>query len=100
MYTIYYSRLTLELPLGLYLRRLQCRQKMSKVAVSARIESSWYEKLTEIRRATGQNESEIIREAIALYLERTDPTSVRLLERRVSTLEKKHNQLAKTVHDV
>ena len=72
MYTIYYSCLTLELPLGLYLRRLQCLQKMSKIAVSARIESSWYEKLEEIRRTTGQNESEIIREAIALFLKQTD----------------------------
>ncbi len=61
--------------------------------VGARVPQQWQQQISALATASGRKEAEIIREAIAQYLGRTDPAAVRCalasLEERVSVLERK-----------
>ncbi len=46
---------------------------------------------------TGKSPSEIAREAIALYLNKTDVDSVQSLAKRVTALERKYQKLAQLI---
>ena len=49
---------------------------MSKPIAAARIPHSWDEQIRAIAHATGQTPSDVVKEAIGLYLEKTDPNGV------------------------
>jgi predicted transcriptional regulator len=61
-----------------------------KISVSTRILPDWHSELQEIIIATGQTQSEVMEEAIGLYLKKTNRLKVisRLdaLEKRVGTI--------------
>ena len=61
--------------------------------VGARVPQDWQQQIQEIASAAGRKEAEVVREALAQYLGRTDPSSVKgaisSLEERVSVLERK-----------
>ncbi len=58
--------------------------------VGARVPSDWQQQIQEIAAAAGRKEAEVVREALAQYLGRTDPSMVKgaiaSLEDRVATL--------------
>ena len=66
--------------------------------VGARIKAHWQEQIREIAAATGQTEAQIIRSAIAQYLNQNDPSAVKGaitdLQERVINLERKLGRLA------
>ncbi|NEP58716.1 MAG: hypothetical protein F6K31_17145 [Symploca sp. SIO2G7] len=66
---------------------------MSKPIASARIPHSWDEQIRAISKETGQTPSDIVKEAIGLYLEKTDPAGVASMARRLTTLEKQVRKL-------
>lgn len=61
--------------------------------VGARCPVEWQQQIQEIASAAGRKEAEVVREALAQYLGKTDPGSVKgaiaSLEDRVETLERK-----------
>jgi hypothetical protein len=63
---------------------------MKLAHVAGKIPSEWYQQFCEIRQATGQSESALVREAIALYLKRSKVVTVRS---RLDALEEKVNKL-------
>ena len=69
--------------------------------VGARVPLVWQQQIQEIAQAAGRKEAEVVREAIAQYLGRTDPSSVKgaiaSLEDRVATLERKLAGLGRLV---
>lgn len=69
--------------------------------VGARVPQDWQQQIQEIAQATGRKEAEIVREALAQYLRKTDPSSVKgaltSLEDRVANLERKLAGLGRLV---
>ncbi len=65
--------------------------------VGARIPHSWKEQIQGVCLETGKTESELVQEAIAQYLGRTDVTSVVALSKRVAALERQYQKLVKLV---
>lgn len=61
--------------------------------VGARVPQDWQQQIQEIASAAGRKEAEVVREALAQYLGKTDPGNVKgaisSLEERVSVLERK-----------
>lgn len=69
--------------------------------LGARCPEEWQQQIQEIATAAGRKEAEVVREAIAQYLGRTDPNSVKgaiaSLEDRVANLERKLAGLGRLV---
>ncbi len=69
--------------------------------VGARVPQDWQQQIQEIASAAGRKESEVVREALAQYLGRTDPSNVKgaiaSLEDRVTNLERKLAGLGRLV---
>jgi predicted DNA-binding protein len=64
---------------------------MKSFHVATKIPSAHYTDLLSIQNATGQTQSEILREAIAVYLKKT---KVPIIKSRLDALEEKVNKLA------
>ncbi|XGV99641.1 MAG: ribbon-helix-helix protein, CopG family [Leptolyngbya sp. BL-A-14] len=58
--------------------------------VGCRVPSAWHEEIIAITEATGQSSSEVVREAIALYLKKSKAVTVRS---RLDDLEQRLNKL-------
>ena len=67
---------------------------MSKPIAAARIPHSWDEQIREIAHETGRTPSDVIKEAIGLYLEKTDIASVVTMNSRLNRLESQYKKLA------
>ena len=69
--------------------------------VGARVPQDWQQQISAIALAAGRKEAEIVRDAIAQYLGKTDPTAVKgaisNLEDRVANLEQKLAGLGRLV---
>jgi len=65
--------------------------------VGARVPHPWKDQIEDICSETGKSESEVVQEAIAQYLGRTDLNSVESLMKRVSTVERQLKKLAQLV---
>lgn len=69
--------------------------------VGARVPQDWQQQISAIAAAAGRKEAEIVRDAIAQYLGKTDPTAVKgaiaSLEDRVTSLERKLAGLGRLV---
>jgi predicted DNA-binding protein len=65
--------------------------------IGARVPHPWKDQIEGITQATGKSESDIVREALAQYLERTDLDSVESLMKRVANLERQLKKLAQLV---
>ena len=61
--------------------------------VGTRVPPAWVEQLQAIAQETGKSQSEIIYEAIAAYLGKTDANSVSSMNKRLTALEKKLQNL-------
>ncbi|NEZ57544.1 hypothetical protein DXZ20_18100 [Leptolyngbyaceae cyanobacterium CCMR0081] len=70
---------------------------MSKPIASARIPHSWHDQICAIATETGQTPSDVVKEAIGLYLEKTDPESIASMSRRLNRLESQFKKLAQLV---
>ncbi|MBW4523367.1 MAG: hypothetical protein KME16_27325 [Scytolyngbya sp. HA4215-MV1] len=71
--------------------------KGQKPMVGARVPHSWKEQIQAICQETGKRESEIVQEAIAQYLGKTDLNSMSSLSKRVAALERQYQKLVKLV---
>lgn len=56
--------------------------------VAGRVPESYKVQLQQIAQETGKTESELVKEAIAAYLGKTEPESVEKMSRRLAQLEK------------
>ena len=69
--------------------------------LAARCPVEWQQQIQEIASVAGRKESEVVREAIAQYLGKTDPASLKVgladLQERVATLEQKLSKLGRLV---
>lgn len=69
--------------------------------VGARVPQDWQQQISALALAAGRKEAEIVREALAQYLGKTDPSSVKGaiadLEDRVASLEGKLAGLGRLV---
>ncbi len=65
--------------------------------IGARVPHSWKHQIEDICAETGKSESEVVQEAIAQYLGRTDLNSVESLLKRVATMERQLKKLAQLV---
>jgi len=69
--------------------------------VGARVPQDWQQQIQEIATTTGRKEAEVVREAIAQYLGKTDPAAVKgastTLDDRVTLLERKLAGLGRLV---
>ena len=69
--------------------------------VGARVPQDWQQQISAIAAAAGRKEAEIVRDAIAQYLGKTDPTAVKGaiadLQERVASLEGKLAGLGRLV---
>ncbi|MEM1239745.1 MAG: hypothetical protein AAGI45_07895 [Cyanobacteria bacterium P01_H01_bin.26] len=70
---------------------------MSKPIASARIPHSWHDQICAISTETDQMPSDVVKEAIGLYLEKTDPDNVNSMARRLNALEKQVRKLVQLV---
>ena len=70
---------------------------MSKPIASARIPHSWDEQIRAIATETGRTPSKVVKEAIGLYLRKTDPTSVATMSRRLNKLERQYQKLTQLI---
>ena len=70
---------------------------MTQPLVAGRIPPSWHAQLLKIQQETGKTQSEIVKEAIGLYLEKTEPDSVAMMNRRLNKLEKQYKKLAQLI---
>ena len=70
---------------------------MSKPIASARIPHSWHDQIRAIATETGQTPSDVVKEAIGLYLQKTDPNGVASMARRLAALEKQVKKLVQLV---
>ena len=61
---------------------------MRLALVAGRVPQSYVDQLDQIGEATGKCQSELVRDAIAQYLGKTEPEAVEKMSRRVSQLEK------------
>ncbi|PSB27948.1 hypothetical protein [Chlorogloea sp. CCALA 695] len=66
--------------------------------VGARVPQDWQQQISALAAAAGRKEAEIVREALAQYLGKTDPKAVKGaiadLQERVINLERKLGRLA------
>ena len=62
--------------------------------VGCRVPSVWHEEIIAITEATGRTSSDMVREAIALYLKKSKAVTVK---RRLDDLEQRLNKLARLV---
>ena len=65
----------------------------TKPFIAGRILPAWMTQIEAIQAETGQNQSEIVNEAIPRYLGKTDSSSVQSMTRRLSKLEKQYKKL-------
>jgi len=69
--------------------------------VGARVPQDWQQQISAIALAAGRKEAEIVRDAIAQYLGKTDPSSVKGaisdLQDRVANMERKLISLGRLV---
>ena len=65
--------------------------RMRNFHIAGKIPPNHYTALRDIQNATGQTQSEVLREAIALYLKKSKAVTVRS---RLDALEKKEGKLA------
>ncbi len=69
--------------------------------VGARVPQEWQQQISEIARATGRKEAEVVREALGQYLGKNDLGSVKgaisSLESRVADLERQLASLGRLV---
>ena len=70
---------------------------MSKPIAAARIPHSWDEQIRAIAIETGRTPSDVVKEAIGLYLEKTDPASVATMNHRLNKLENQYKKLAQLI---
>lgn len=70
---------------------------MQQPLVAGRIPAAWMNQIEQIQKETGQCQSEVVREAIAQYLGKTDPSSVAAMSRRIKKLERQYTKLSKLV---
>ena len=70
---------------------------MKKPLVAGRIPPTWHAQLLKIQEETGKSQSELVKEAIGLYLEKTDTESVAAMNRRLNKLEKQYKKLAQLI---
>ncbi|NJP12483.1 MAG: ribbon-helix-helix protein, CopG family [Leptolyngbyaceae cyanobacterium RU_5_1] len=68
-----------------------------KPMVGARVPQSWKEQIESICKESGKTESEVVQEAIAQYLGRTDVTAIASLHKRVAALERQYQKLVRLV---
>lgn len=70
---------------------------MQQPLAACRIPAAWMSQIEAIQAETGQSQSEVVREAIAQYLGKTDPTSVAAMSRRLQKLERQYTKLSQLV---
>ena len=70
---------------------------MSKPIAAARIPHSWDEQIRAIAQETGRTPSDVVKEAIGLYLEKMDPTSVAAMKHRLDKLERQYKKLTQLI---
>jgi len=61
---------------------------MRLALVAGRVPQSYLDQLDRIGESTGKCQSELVREAIAAYLDKTEPASVEKMNRKLNQLEK------------
>lgn len=66
---------------------------MALTHISSRVPESYAEALNQISQKTGKSQSELVREAVAMYLGKTDPESVERMNRRIAKLERQVKNL-------
>lgn len=71
--------------------------KGQKPMVGTRIPHAWMEQIQNICQESGKCPSEVVQEALAAYLGRTDVNSVSSLNKRVTALERQYQKLVKLV---
>jgi predicted DNA-binding protein len=64
-----------------------------KPMVGARVPLEWKQQILGICQESGKSESEVVQEAIAAYLGRTNVASVQSMNKRVIALERKYQKL-------
>ena len=67
---------------------------MQQPLAHARIPHDWDNQLRAIAQETGKSYSEVVREAIAAYLDKVEPDSVQTMNRRIAQLERQVKKLA------
>ena len=72
-------------------------RKGQKPMVGARIPHTWMDQIEGICQETGKRPSDILKEALAAYLGKTDTDSVSSLQKRVSAVERKLQKLTTLV---
>ena len=65
--------------------------------VGARVPHAWMDQIEGICSESGKSTSEVVQEALAQYLGRTDAESVTSLAKRVATLERQYQKLVKLI---
>jgi predicted DNA-binding protein len=70
---------------------------MPQPLAHARIPQEWEVQLRAIAQETGQSYSDVVRQAIAQHLGRTDLESVESMSKRVAALERQLKKLAQLV---
>lgn len=70
---------------------------MAKPLASARIPHSWDDQIKTIMAETGKSYSEVVKEALAQYLGKTDTDSVQSMGRRLNTLERQVKRLTQLI---
>lgn len=65
--------------------------------VGARIPHSWKSQLQVLCQEAGKSESELVQEAIAAYLGKTDVDSLTSMQKRLGALERQYKKLATLV---
>jgi len=71
--------------------------KGQKPMVGARVPHSWKDQIQSICNETGKSESEVVQEAIAAYLGKTDVESITSMSKRLGALERQYKKLATLV---
>jgi predicted DNA-binding protein len=69
---------------------------MRLALVAGRVTQSYVDQLDQIGEATGKCQSELVRDAIAAYLDKTEPESVEKMTRRLAKLERQVKALLLT----
>ncbi|MEM9092451.1 MAG: hypothetical protein AAGC93_27440 [Cyanobacteria bacterium P01_F01_bin.53] len=70
---------------------------MQKPLVAGRIPQTWHAQLLKIQQETGKSQSELVKEAIGMYLDKTDAESVASMNRRLVKLERQYKKLVELV---
>lgn len=70
---------------------------MQQPLVAGRIPADWMSQIEQIQEETGQCQSEVVREAIAMYLGKTDPAAIASMSRRLNKLERQYSKLTQLI---